>query len=112
MNETIEFIKNTVGNSIERAYRLGMKDGFGKRNTKVTVETFVKLYEAETLKFLEMCQQGLDINDSPINQDMIIIWNGIACNVGNGATVSNHVVDGLKNFLTEDDGIDPKDWVE
>lgn len=83
-----------------------------KSPVKVSVETFVKLYEAETSKFLEMCEQGLDDGNSPINKDMIITWNGITCNVGNGASVSNHVVDGIENFLREDDGVEPKDWEE
>ena len=83
-----------------------------KLPTKVSVETFVKLYKAETSKFLEMCEQGLDDGSSPINKDMTITWNGVTCNVGNGASVSNHVIEGLENFLTEDDGVDVKDWKE
>lgn len=112
MNDTIDFIKHVVGNNIERAYKIGLEDGRRENNsidfTKVSVETFVKLYQAETLKFLEMCGQGLDDGNSPINKDMIIIWNGVACNVGNGASVSNHIVDGIENFLREDDGVEPE----
>lgn len=83
-----------------------------KSPVKVSVETFVKLYQAETLKFLEMCEQGLDDGNSPINKDMTITWNGVTCNVGNGASVSNHVVNGIEYFLREDDGVEPKDWKE
>lgn len=95
------------------AYVKNFLDGKEKKAPmKVTVDTFVKLYKAETSKFFEMCEQGLDDGNSPINKDMTITWNGVTCNVGNGASVSNHVVDGIENFLREDDGVEPKDWEE
>lgn len=107
-------IESQINEIVSRAFGLGYAKAKEKENKpiKVTVETFVKLYKAETLKFLEMCEQGLDDGNSPINKDMTITWNGVTCNVGNGASVSNHVVDGIENFLREDDGVEPKDWEE
>jgi hypothetical protein len=112
----IDALKDSIETDInymcDRAYALGYAKAKENKPMKVTVETFVKLYKAETLKFLEMCEQGLDDGNSPINKDMTITWNGVTCNIGNGASVSNHVVDGIENFLREDDGVEPKDWEE
>lgn len=68
---------------------------------QVSVEEFLRIYSEALSKHWN------DMNNDDVEkygiygQDFTIHWNGIYCNVGDGATPANHIIPAIRACLEE-----------
>ena len=61
---------------------------------QVTMKEFLEIYN-KALAEDDYYKSGI------YGKDVTIHWNGIYCNVGDGATAYNHIICGLEDAMTE-----------
>ena len=68
---------------------------------KVSMTEFLKIYNKALGEMFENNDND-DYEDNKIyGHDVTIHWNGIYCNVGDGATAYNHIISNIESVLEE-----------
>lgn len=68
---------------------------------QVSLREFLDTYNTELDEFLQDTDNGKESGAHIYGYTFTIHWNGICCDLGDGATPCNHLIPALENMLDE-----------